>query len=152
MNLYARLGDGDRVVRCVDVPMVNHHSEFYTRFQLFVRLLYPGGGQGKVFYGFGQSLHALWKGGKLLAYLRLDAELTIFWTLLIFGFVVAPLSVWGGIFIIAELLVLSIWMGPGTVMRFSCLLIPLITGWTKYQEGFEPKIINIWAKSSAASG
>jgi glycosyltransferase involved in cell wall biosynthesis len=151
MNLYTRLGNGDRVVRCIDVPMVNHHSEYYTRFQLFVRLLYPGGGQGKVFYGFGQSLHALLKNGKLLAYLRLDAELTIFWALLIFGLVLAPLSFWGVIFIAVELLMLSIWMGPGTVMRFSCLVIPLITGWTKYQGDIEPKISNIWAKSAAAS-
>ncbi len=150
MNLYARLGNGDRVIRCVDVPMVDHHSEFYTRFQLFVRLLYPEGGQGKVFYGFGQSMHALWSRGKLLAYLRLDAELTIFWALLLFGLVLAPLSFWGAVFILAELIMLSIWMGPGTVMRFTCLIIPLVTGWMKYHSGFEPKITKVWSKNATA--
>jgi len=142
MNLYARLGDGRRVVRCVDVPMVNHHSEFYTRWQMFVRLLYPGGGQGKVFYGFGQSMRALLQARKLPAYLRLESELTIFWALLLLGLIVAANLPWiaGGALLLAEMLMLSLWMGSGAVMRYSCLIIPLVSGWMKYDSAFTPEI------------
>lgn len=142
MNLYARIGNGDRVVRYVDVPMVNHFSPFYSRKQLFLRLLYPEAGQGKVFYGFGQSMRSLLRARKLAAYMRLDSELTLYWLLIFLGLALAAALPFGGILLVAELLLLSVWMGPGVVLRFSCLPIPLLAGWSKYNPDFLPTIKN----------
>jgi len=142
LNLYARVGNGKRVVQHVNIPMVNHYSEYLGRFALMRRLLYPGGGQAKVFYGYGQSIHALVNARKLGAMIRLDSELYLFWALLIIGVLTAAMmpALWGAVLMVAEVALLSIWMGPGTVMRFTCLIIPLVTGWSKYNSGFRPEV------------
>ena len=153
MELYARLGDGNRVVRYINVPMVYHYSDYLTPMELLLRLLYPGGGQGKVFYGFGQSIRALYIKGKLGALVRLDFEPYLFWALLILGLLLAivlPMK-WGITFLVAELLFLSIWMRPGSIVRYFSLIFSLLTGWAKYTPFFRPLLKQWFAGNQQAA-
>jgi glycosyltransferase involved in cell wall biosynthesis len=153
MELYARLGDGKRVVKYVGVPMINHYSEYFTRFELLARLLYPGGGQGKVFYGFGQSIRSLMIKGKIGALIRLDFEPYIFFGVLIIGLLGAIfLSIeWGLLWVASLVLFISVLMRPGPVIRYLMLPIPLAMGLTRYIPYFRPEIKNwTWnAKNSS---
>ena len=142
MNLYSRLGDGKRVVWYVPGPMINHYSESYTRLELFKRLIFPSAGQGKVFYGYGQSVRALLQAGKLGALIRLEPEPYIVWLLIICGVTGAaflPL-IWGLLLIIAEILLLSIWLRPGPLIRFLTLPLQILTGWNKYAADYRPSL------------
>ena len=142
MELYARLGNGKRVVQYIGVPMVNHYSEYFTRFELLKRLLYPGGGQGKVFYGFGQSIRSLFIQGKMGALVRLDFEPFVFFSVLILGLIGAlflPIS-WGVLLVVSLMLCLSVSMRPGPVIRYLTLPIPLVLGFSKYIPYFRPEI------------
>jgi len=142
MELYARLGNGKRVVRYVGVPMVNHYSEYFTRFQMLKRLLYPSAGQGKVFYGFGQSLRSLFIQGKLAALIRLDFEPYIFFGVFFLGLLGAiflPME-WGLLLLAFLILSLCVLMRPGPVIRYLTLPIPLVMGLTKYIPYFRPEI------------
>ena len=144
MELYARLSNGKRVVKYVGVQMVNHYSEYFTRFELLTRLLYPGAGQGKVFYGFGQSIRSLFIKGKLGALMRLDFEPYIFFGALIIAFIGAfllPIE-WGLLWVASLVLCLSVLMRPGPVVRYLTLPIPLALGLTKYIPYFRPEIKN----------
>jgi glycosyltransferase involved in cell wall biosynthesis len=148
MELYARLGDGKRVVRYFAVPMIYHYSEAYSSMELLLRLLSPSGGQGKVFFGYGQSIHSLWRAGKLGAIVRLDVEPYLFWLLAMLGMVVAfmlPIK-WALLFIIAELIVLSLWMRPGPVIRYLALPLSLFSGWGRYLPFFRPAVRR-WSSS-----
>jgi glycosyltransferase involved in cell wall biosynthesis len=142
MELYARLGNGERVVRFFNVPMVNHYSEFLTRRELFFRLLSPSGGMGKVFYGYGQSIRSLSISGNLGSIMKLDFEPYLFWALLIVSGLVStllPLE-WALLLIAAELLWLSVWMRPGPVIRYLTLPLSLFTGWFRYVPYFRPSL------------
>jgi len=152
MELYARLGNGKRVVRYVGIQMVNHYSEYFTRFELLTRLLYPGGGQGKVFYGFGQSIRSLFIKGKLGALMRLDFEPYIFFGALIIALIGAfllPIE-WGLLWVASLVLCLSVLMRPGPVVRYLTLPIPLALGLTKYIPYFRPEIKN-WSWNSKST-
>jgi glycosyltransferase involved in cell wall biosynthesis len=148
MELYARLGDGKRVVRYFAVPMIYHYSVAYSRLELLLRLLYPSGGLGKVFFGYGQSVHSLAIAGKLGALVRLDAELYLFWLFTILGLVVAfmlPIK-WALLLISAELIILSLWMRPGSVIRYLTLPLSLFSGWGRFLPFFRPAIRR-WSSS-----
>jgi len=142
MELYARLGSGERVVRYFNVPMINHYSEAYTRMELLQRLLYPSAGLGKVFYGYGQSVRSLLIAGKLGALIRLDSEPYLFWAFLLTGFVVAGLLPveWALLLLSLELVILSLWMRPGSVVRYLTLPLSLFSGWGRYLPYFRPAI------------
>jgi glycosyltransferase involved in cell wall biosynthesis len=142
MNLYARLGGGKRVIRYVPEPMIYHFSEFYTPAQLFYRLLFPGAGQGKVFYGYGQSVRALWSKGSLGALIRLEFEQYLCWLLVLAGIILATRlpEGWGLSFVLAEIVVLAVWMGSGPVMRYLLLPINLALGWRRYSPDFRPVV------------
>jgi glycosyltransferase involved in cell wall biosynthesis len=142
MNLYSRLGEGKRVVRYVPEPMIYHYSESYTRAELFKRLLYPSAGQGKVFYGYGQSVRALLRAGKLGALIRLEPEPYIVWLLLIIGIacgILLPLG-WGVLLLAAEILLLSVWMKPGPLIRYLTLPLQVLTGWKRYSPDYRPAV------------
>jgi len=149
-ELYARLGDGKRVVRHIRVPMVNHYSEYLTRMELFLRLLYPGGGQGKVFYGFGQSVRALYIQHKFRALVKLDFEPYLFWLIIMSACIIATQlsSEWGILLIVSVGLFLSVWMRPGSVIRYLSLPLPLLAGWLRYVPYFRP-MLKRWSGNSA---
>jgi glycosyltransferase involved in cell wall biosynthesis len=142
MNLYSRLGEGKRVVRYVPEPMIFHYSESYTRVELFKRLLYPSAGQGKVFYGYGQSVRALLRAGKLGALVRLEPEPYIVWLLLISGIACAaflPFG-WGVLLLAVGILLLSVWMRPGPLIRYLTLPLQVLTGWNRYSPDYRPAV------------
>jgi len=146
LELYARLGKGKRVVRFVNVPMIYHYSEYFSKFELLLRLLYPAGGLGKVFHGYGQSIRSLQIRRKLTALIRLDFEPYLFWMFFILGMVLAvflPME-WGLLLVAIEMLCLSMWMRPGSVMRYFCLALPLASGWTRFVPYFRPEVTR-WA-------
>ena len=148
MELYARLGNGKRVVRFVNVPMIKHYSEYLTRMELFLRLLCPSGGMGKVFYGYGQSIHALAISGNLSAMVKLDFEPYLFWALLILGGVLSvqlPFE-WALLLLAAELLWLSVWMRPGAIVRYVTLPLSLVPGWFCYIPYFRPSL-KMWSSN-----
>ena len=149
MELYARLGSGQRVVRFFGVPMINHYSEAYSRMQLLKRLLYPSAGLGKVFYGYGQSIRSLLIAGKLGALIRLDSEPYLFWAFLLVGFIVAALLPveWALLLLSLEIVILSLWMRPGSVVRYLTLPLSLFSGWTRYLPYFRPSIKR-WSSST----
>lgn len=142
MDLYARLGNGRRVMRYFPLPMIYHYSEFYSAGELFRRLLYPAAGQGKVFYGFGQSQRALLAVGKLGALIRLDFEPYLVWLLMLAGlFAATALGLVAGVLLLAvEIIVLALWMKTGPLMRYLLLPINLILGWGKYVPDFRPVV------------
>jgi glycosyltransferase involved in cell wall biosynthesis len=146
MNLYARLGLGRRVVRYVYAPMVYHYVEYYPRMVLLRRLLYPSGGQGKVYYGYGQSIRALFVAGKLPALIRLDYEPYLFWLLLLVSLVVAVYlpAFWGLLLVVMSLTCLVAWMGSGTVVRYLVMPVALLLGWPQYRPDFRP-LLKKWA-------
>ncbi len=152
LELYARIGNGKRVVRYFSITMIYHYSEAYTRLELFLRLLYPSRGMGKVFFGYGQSLRSLSIAGKLGALIRLDSEPYLFWLVVIMGAVLAsllPLE-WAILLIFSELVILSLWMRPGAVMRYMALPISLVLGWGHYIPYFRP-VIRRWSSSDKTS-
>jgi glycosyltransferase involved in cell wall biosynthesis len=146
MNLYARLGLGSRVVRYVYTPMVYHYFEYHTRMVLLRRLLYPSGGQGKVYYGYGQSIRALFVSGRLMALIRLDYEPYLFWLLLLVALVVAVYlpAFWGLLLVVMSLTCLVAWMGSGTVVRYLVMPVALVLGWPQYRPDFRP-LLKKWA-------
>jgi glycosyltransferase involved in cell wall biosynthesis len=142
MNLYARLGDGKRVVKYVPEPMIYHYSETYTRFELFKRLLYPGAGQGKVFYGYGQSVRALQMAGKWGALMRLESEPYIVWALLLAGAICGAFMppLWALSLLFAEVLFLGVWMKPGPLLRYLTLPLQVLAGWGRYSQDYRPAV------------
>jgi len=142
MELYVRLGDGNRVVRYVNIPMIYHYSEYLTRVELLYRLILPSGGQGKVFYGYGQSIRSLMIRGKLKSLVKLDFEPYLFWLIMIIGLFIAVLlpTALGILFLCVEFLFVSLWMRPGAVIRYLSLPIPLVTGWLRYLPYFRPTV------------
>lgn len=149
MNLYARLGLGRRVVRYVYVPMVYHYFEYHSRMVLLRRLLYPAGGQGKVYYGYGQSIRALFVAGRLKALVQLDYEPYLFWALFLVSLVISfylP-AFWGLLLAAMSLTCLVAWMGSGTVVRYLVMPIALILGWPQYRPDFRPQLKK-WAGAS----
>lgn len=142
MELYARLGSGKRVVQYFAVPMINHYSEYFTRMELFLRLLYPSGGLGKVFYGYGQSIRSLLISRNLFALMKLDFEPYLFWGLLCVGIFIATFlpSEWALLLLATEMLWLSVWMRPGPVIRYMTMPLSLVAGWFKYFPYFRPSL------------
>jgi glycosyltransferase involved in cell wall biosynthesis len=149
MNLYARLGSGRRVVRYVYTPMVYHYFEYHTRIVLLRRLLYPAGGQGKVYYGYGQSVRSLYVARKLAALLKLDYEPYLFWALLIGALTIGVYlpAFWGVLFVAMTLTGLVAWMRLGSVVRYLVLPISLALGWSQYDPAFRP-LLKKWVDTS----
>jgi len=147
LELYARLGNGKRIVRYVHLPMVYHYFEYYTRFELLKRLLYPGGGQGKVFYGYGQSIRALFVARKLWALVTLDYEPYIFWAAILLsltGLLVLPVQ-WGMLMFAVIFVSLAVWLRSGAMIRYFTMPISLVLGWSQYFPDFRP-LLKRWAE------
>jgi glycosyltransferase involved in cell wall biosynthesis len=152
MELYVRLGNGRPVVNYITLPMVFHYSEYYSRMELALRLISPSAGLGKVFWGYGQSLRALATKRKLRALLRLEYKVSIFWASLLLALLVAlllPLA-WGMTLVVAVLLGFSIWLRPGSIIRYLSLPLSLIPGWFKYLPWFRPKLLKWEATDESA--
>jgi glycosyltransferase involved in cell wall biosynthesis len=149
MNLYARLGLGTRVVCYVYTPMVYHYFEYHTRMVLLRRLLYPSGGQGKVYYGYGQSIRALFVAGRLKSLIKLDYEPYLFWLLFVAALIVGVYlpAFWGLLLVAMSLTCLIAWMGSGTVVRYLVMPIALALGWPQYRPDFRP-LLKKWAGTS----
>jgi len=149
MNLYARMGLGRRVVRYVYTPMVYHYFEYHTRMVLLRRLLYPGGGQGKVYYGYGQSIRALFVARRLNALIQLDYEPYLFWLLFVGSLVIGAYlpAFWGLPLVVISLTCLAAWMGSGTVIRYLTMPIALALGWPQYRPDFRP-LLKKWAETA----
>jgi glycosyltransferase involved in cell wall biosynthesis len=142
IELYARLGNGKKVVHFVNTPMVNHYSEFYTRVELMKRLMYPSAGLGKVFWGYGQCVRAAFVKGKLGALARLDYELYAFWLSVLICAVLAlsgPL-VWPLFLGAIIVTLLSLWSRPGSIVRYLMQPLSLVTGWWRYFPWFRPML------------
>ncbi|MGI9315874.1 MAG: glycosyltransferase family 2 protein [bacterium] len=154
MNLYSRIGNGARVVWYAPVPMINHFSEKYSRFELFKRLLYPSAGQGKVFYGYGQSVRALLHAGMLAALVRLEPEPFLVWTLLTMGLISTVFlpGVWGGVLLVAAFMLLVVWMRPGPLLRFLTLPLQILAGWGRYPTDYLPELKDDPEVSNQAPG
>ena len=148
MELYVRLGNGHPVVRFVNVPMIYHYSEYYSRLELMARLLFPSAGLGKVFWGYGQSVRALSVKSKLGAMLRLDFETHTFWMALLCVLIVA--FIWSvqiaGVFFVVLMAGFSIWLRPGSILRYMTLPLSLVPGWFRYFPWFRPRLIK-WGSS-----
>ncbi len=142
IELYARLGDGRQVVKFINVPMIYHYSEHYTRIELAKRLLLPVGGLGKVFWGYGQCVRAAIVKGKFVALARLDYELYAFWCslflVLFIGFAVS--FVWATVLAVMVVTALSLWSRPGSIVRYLMQPLSLIPGWWKYFPWFRPML------------
>jgi glycosyltransferase involved in cell wall biosynthesis len=142
IELYARLGDGRQVVKFVNLPMVYHYSEYYTRVAMVKRLIAPAGGLGKVFWGYGQSVRAAFVKRKLWALARLDYELYAFWfsLLLVIGVGLSGNIAWA--LALATVLVtsLSLWSRPGSIVRYLMQPLSLFTGWWRYFPYFRPML------------
>jgi glycosyltransferase involved in cell wall biosynthesis len=152
IELYARLGKGKRVVRFINLPMIKHYSEHLTRTELLLRLLYPSGGMGKVFYGYGQGVRSLLISGNLTSLIKLEFEPYLFWALLICGVMISaflPFE-WGFLLLAAELLWLSVWMRPDSIIRYLTLPLSLVAGWFRYIPYFRPSI-KMWSSSDDQS-
>ena len=142
IELYARLGNGKQVVNFVNVPMVYHYSEYYTRVELVKRLMSPVGGLGKVFWGYGQCVRAAIVKGKFGALTKLDYELYAFWlSLLIILIVALSVSfVWAAVLSVMVVTALSLWSRPGSIVRYLMQPLSLITGWWRYFPWFRPML------------
>lgn len=143
-ELYVRLGNGRPVVKYVPVPMIYHYSEYYSRLQLVMRLLFPSAGLGKVFFGYGQVVRALAIRGKLGVLIRLDYQAWIFWAaLVVLGFVAVFISLpWAFVAMLGLFLGFSIWLRPGLLMRYLTLPISIVPGWFKYFPWYRPALRN----------
>ena len=146
MELYVRLGNGKPVVKFARVPMAYHFSEYYSRLELLRRLLYPSAGLGKVFWGYGQSIRALYIKGHLLALLRLDYEAYVFWaTLLLVGAIGLVWSInWALLAVFLVFVGFSVWLRPGSLVRYLTLPLSLVPGWFRYFPWFRP-LLSRWA-------
>ena len=152
MELYVRLGEGEPVVRFVHVPMVYHYSEYYSRVELVMRLLLPSAGLGKVFWGYGQSIRALAIKKKLAALFRLEYEAYVFWLALI---AVLASSLFLPLQLVATLLGalflgFSLWLRPGSIIRYMTLPLSLFTGWFRYFPWFRPRLLK-WGSSDTTA-
>lgn len=143
MELYVRLGNGKFVVRNVSEPMVNHYSEYYSRLELLLRLLFPSAGLGKVFWGYGQSVRALTAKGKFLALVRLEYEVYMLWASLILVIMVGLfVSVWAAVLLLIGIFVaFSLWLRPGSVIRYLTLPLSFVPGWFRYFPWFRPRLM-----------
>ncbi len=153
MELYVRLGDGEPVVRYVNVPMVYHYSEYYSRTQLVLRLLAPAAGLGKVFWGYGQSCRALAIKKKLPAMMRLEYEAYLFWLAVLLAISTTLFIYWH---LAATLLVLtvmgfSMWVRPGSIFRYATLPLSLVSGWFRYFPWFRPRLLKWGSSDTTAS-
>ena len=100
------------------------------------------GGLGKVFYGYGQSIRALMITGNIKSLVRLDAEPYLFWLFILSGLLIAgflPVE-WALLLLTLEMVVLSLWMRPGSVVRYLALPLSLFRGWRHYFPYFRPAI------------
>jgi hypothetical protein len=142
IELYARLGDGKQVVRFVNVPMIYHYSEFYTRVEMVKRLITPVAGLGKVFWGYGQSVRAAFVKGNFIALARLDYELYAFWLSLIITLIVALSGsrLWSIALAIVLVTSLSLWSRPGSIVRYLMQPLSLVSGWLLYYPWFRPML------------
>lgn len=152
IELYSRLGGGERVVRKFGVPMVNHYSEYYTRLQLILRLLTPSAGMGKVFWGYGQCVRALAFKRQLPALIRLDQGAYLFWLLTIVAIILGiQIGGWLALGFMALMAIFfSTWLRPGTVIRYVTLPLSLFPGWFKYFPWYRPRLLR-WGTSETIS-
>jgi len=153
MELYVRLGGGKLVVCFVNVPMIDHYSEYYSRVELVMRLLTPSAGLGKVFWGYGQSLRALTIKSRLTAMLKLEYEAYYFWIALLVVFAIGafysiPVAV---ILMLTVAVGFSLWLRPGSIIRYMTLPLSLIPGWFRYFPWFRPKLIKWGSSEKTAS-
>lgn len=142
LYLYARLGKGRTVVEYLALPMIRHYDDAKTRWQLFKRLVYPGGGLGHVFYGFGQVIRASWMHGSFRWLVRLSPEPFIFWIVLLLlsgGLILAP-SIWTVGACLAALMAALAWRTSGQVIRLFLLPLSVVTGMREHEPVFRPRI------------
>ncbi|MDP6616585.1 MAG: glycosyltransferase [Gammaproteobacteria bacterium] len=151
MELYVRLGDGEQVVKFVTLPMIYHYSEYYSRVELVLRLLYPSAGLGKVFWGYGQSLRALAIKGNIFSLMRLDYEPYLFWLGMILVTITGLLVSWKWAAALGACAVagFSLWLRPGSLVRYLTLPLSMVPGWFKYFPWFRPEIEK-WAGRHSA--
>jgi glycosyltransferase involved in cell wall biosynthesis len=142
MELYVRLGEGKPVVKFVSLPMIYHYPEYFSRVELVLRLLYPSAGLGKVFWGYGQSLRALAIKGNIFSLMRLDYEPYLFWLgmilVIITGFLVS--WKWAAVLAACGVAGFSLWLRPGSLIRYVTLPLSMVSGWFKYFPWFRPEI------------
>jgi len=148
IELYARLGKGKQVVNFLSVPMVYHYSEHYTRLELVRRLLTASGGQGKVFWGYGQCVRAAIVKGTYGALMLLEYELYAFWlgilSAVFAGFFISP--IWFILDMLFIVISLSLWARPGSIVRYILQPISLLSGWWKYLPWYRP-VLRKWNPS-----
>jgi len=152
MELYVRLGNGEKIVRFVHIPMVYHYSEYYSRWELVKRLLAPSAGLGKVYWGYGQSIRALSIKKKLGAMVRLEFEAYAFWASLLIALATALFLPWTEtiLLIIALVVGFSMWLRPGSIIRYMTLPLSLVSGWFRYFPWFRPKLLK-WGSSETTA-
>lgn len=152
MELYVRLGNGKPVVNFVGVPMINHYSEYYSRTELVMRLLMPSAGLGKVFWGYGQSIKALSIKKKLGALIRLDYQVYAFWAALAVACGVGIATNWhlGLTLTVGVFIGFSLWLRPGSIIRYLTLPLSLVTGWFRYFPWFRPRLLK-WGSTDTTA-
>ena len=151
MELYVRLGNGKPVVKFISVPMIYHYSEYYSRLELVLRLLFPSAGLGKVFWGYGQSIRALFIKRNIWALMRLDYEPYLFWLGMILVVIVGlTISVkWAAALAACAIAGFSLWLRPGSLIRYLTLPLSIVPGWFKYFPWFRPQLRKWSGKASA---
>lgn len=153
IDLYCRLRGLGLSVRFMDVDMIQHRTERFTRFQKLLGSFFPTKVIGKKYFGFGQLLASRIKGRQLGNLIRYFPYPFVFWSGLI-SFV---------IFMILRLTVISLFVLGCTLLfihftkgfRFIALYFAFafqaILGWTKYDPRYVPQIDREYA-SDRSSG
>ena len=148
MELYSRLRGGERTISYLDVPLVFHHTQKYSRRHNLLKLLVPSLGLGKKWYGFGQILAARLRKRNLCTYIKMAPYPFICWSGISLGFLFGSAVSWvlGASIVIATLTFVSVKQGWKTLVIHTAKIIPALVGWTKYSPGYTPVVISAFRR------
>ena len=153
MELYSRLRNGKRSIKFVNIPLVIHGPLKLNGYHPLLSLLAPHFGLGKKWYGIGQILAARIKTHDLLSYVRMEPFRFITWTGMLLGLI---LSVFGQceaglLFLFVAFAIVWVMKGPKGLVIHCTQLIPALTGWTRYDSKYKPRIVKVFRKGVGAT-
>jgi glycosyltransferase involved in cell wall biosynthesis len=149
IELYTRIRSIGGHVCFADLPMIEHHTEYFPRWQVLIDVFVPGKRLGKKFFGFGQVIAARLKSQQLLSLVRYFPYPFIYWSgifaamiLLIFGLHVLAVSA----FLIA-LAYIYIVKGINFIPLYIAFLIQGLLGYSHYDAMYKPKVVKVINKN-----
>lgn len=142
IDLHTRIrGIGGRV-KFVNIQMISHHTQKFSKLSTFVGFYWPSKFLGKKFFGFGQLLASRFKNKNILNLIRYFPYPFIFWssiiiTIILYSFGANYLSIAA---IITMVIYITYQKGFKFLLLYPGLLPQVLVGWQKYNKNYKPNV------------